>query len=548
MYTVRYGGKDGRPHRFEVADDLVVVRTRLAPSLGRAIRSRIVAEVLGTTRRIAHFPDAGVEVLRVLSTRKRRVERDRIRRALGRQKGVEFAGRVLCDGSSALPVVYTENLFVKFADRLPTAKARGVLRRHGLELKRAAKGTRNAYFVGARRNTGLKVFALANRLLRLPEVELCHPELVRPVGRKRAFPRQWHLHRTRVNGRIVDADANVKAAWRLATGKRITIAVIDDGFDLGHQEFRPPSKIVAPRDVTQRDDDPSPFFFEDNHGTACAGVACARGRYGASGVAPDARLMPIRLMSGLGSQAEADAFVWAADKGADVISCSWGPEDGDWWDPRDPLHRRRVPLPDSTRVAIEYAIRKGRGGKGCVITWAAGNGNESVDNDGYASNEKVIAVAACSDRSKRSAYSDYGKAILCAFPSDDVGPPEPRTPGIWTTDRTGAFGYNPNEGGGDRAGNYTEDFGGTSSACPGVAGVAALMLSRNRDLTWQEVRELIARSCRQIDRAKGRYRNGRSDLYGHGRVDARRAVELAAAAGAPAGSRRKRTRRRARGS
>ncbi|MDH3214006.1 MAG: hypothetical protein OEM05_16125, partial [Myxococcales bacterium] len=62
------------------------------------------------------------------------------------------------------------------------------------------------------------------------------------------------------------------------------------------------------------------------------------------------------------------------------------------------------------------------------------------------------------------------------------------------------------------------------------------------------VRELIARSCRQIDRAKGRYRNGRSDLYGHGRVDARRAVELAAAAGAPAGSRRKRTRRRARGS
>ena len=70
------------------------------------------------------------------------------------------------------------------------------------------------------------------------------------------------------------------------------------------------------------------------------------------------------------------------------------------------------------------------------------NGNESVDNDGYASYDKVVAVAACNDQSKRSIYSDFGKAICCAFPSSDFGyapfnHPEALTPGIWTTDRLG---------------------------------------------------------------------------------------------------------------
>lgn len=73
--------------------------------------------------------------------------------------------------------------------------------------------------------------------------------------------------------------------------------------------------------------DPHPAFTED-HGTACAGVACAAGLVRASGVAPKAKLIPIRLSSALGSQQEAEAFEWAANNGADVISCSWGPTDG----------------------------------------------------------------------------------------------------------------------------------------------------------------------------------------------------------------------------
>jgi subtilisin-like proprotein convertase family protein len=235
-------------------------------------------------------------------------------------------------------------------------------------------------------------------------------------------------------------------------------------------------------------------------------------------------------MSGIGSQDEADAFFHAASNGADVISCSWGPPDGDWWDPDDPVHNQVVHLPDSTKAAIDWAVRNGRNGKGCVILWAAGNGNESVDNDGYAGYEKVIAVAACNDKGKKSAYSDFGAAVWCTFPSSHGS--TSLTPGIWTADRSGGRGYNIGAAQqGDGAGNYTNSFGGTSSATPGVAGVAALVLSRNPDLRWDEVKDILKRSADRVDTAGGQYDpNGHSTLYGFGRVNAKKAVELAAPA------------------
>ena len=186
-----------------------------------------------------------------------------------------------------------------------------------------------------------------------------------------------------------------------------------------------------------------------------------------------------------------------------------------------------MPLPDSTRLAIDHAVTLGRNGKGCVVLWGAGNGNESVDNDGYASNPKVIAVAACNDRGKRSAYSDKGKALWCAFPSS-AGIPS-LTPGIWTTDRSGKSGYNDgNIKKGDAAGNYTNSFGGTSSATPGAAGVAALVLSKNPQLRWDEVKDILKRCCDRIDATKKQYdAKGHSKNYGYGRLNAKKAVDLA---------------------
>jgi len=554
MPIYRYGGQRGRAYELEMSDDYMVVRTRSRKSLYRdrpyetAAISPQSRRLLSRFERVTQFQVAGVEVLQTKARDNAAAIRDEAREQLKTEEAVQFAGRVLVEPRSHCPTIYTENLFIKFQSRTAEATCQELMVRYGLS-GRPIDFARNAYFLRAAEGTGTEIFDLSEQLLNEGIVELCHPELIRHLNQRqvqgsdaqtggvqasaangggaKAFRQQWHLASTTIGETAIDASANVTAAWPLSQGNGITIAVIDDGFDLEHEEFSSPGKIIAPRDATQDTNNPRPGR-RDNHGTACAGVACGEGRFGAAGVAPKAKLMPIRLASGLGSIAEAEAFAWAARQGADIISCSWGPPDGAWFDKDDPLHQRVVPLPDSSRLAMEFALEQGRDGKGCVICWAAGNGNELADNDGYASFEKVIAVAACNDMNTRSAYSDFGESIWCAFPSNNGEPS--LTSGIWTADRSGNGGYNwGNARLGDKAGNYTNSFGGTSSACPGVAGVAALILARNPELRWEQVKDVIKQSCDRIDEASGSYdEQGHSRLYGYGRVNALKAVELAA--------------------
>ncbi|MGL4621109.1 MAG: S8 family serine peptidase [Chroococcidiopsis sp.] len=536
MPEVKFGRKNEPSIQFQKSEDLIAIRTRSRRSATVVPVPTAVSAELSGGQLVLSFPEVGVEVYRIPTGSGQRSINER-KTALRRLPDVRFAGGVLVDEQSAEPVIYTENLFIKFTDTTDPDDCKTIIREVGLTIKEELSYATNAFFVMAAEGTGEEVFAIALSLLNRDEVEYCHPEIVRKRSFRAIAPQQWHLKTTIVNGITISASANVEAAHQITQGESITIAVIDDGVDIEHFEFSSSGKLVAPRDATQSSNDPRPKdnFFPDNHGTACAGVACADGNSEASGVAPKTKLMPIRLASGLGSQQEADAFRWAADNGADVISCSWGPQDGEWFNPRDPLHNQRVDLPASTKLAIDYATTQGRGGKGCVVLFAAGNGNESVDNDGYASYERVIAIAACNDRGKRSIYSDFGNAVWCAFPSNDlegnsvVPNPAPLTPGIWTTDRTGNPGYNRGSlGDGDVTGNYTNSFGGTSSSCPGAAGVAALVLAVNPNLRWQEVKDLFKRSCDKIDPSEGLYdANGWSKFYGFGRLNAQTAVTLA---------------------
>ncbi len=547
MYSYQYGGKQGISHQLVLRDDYVVIRTQNRQELEAAVSSAEAKQLLPQLQVIAAHQEAGIFVVTP------RVEADgsetaaQARQVLKREEQIRFAGRVLTDPASGVPFVYTENLFVQFDPEMEAEACQSALEHHQLTVKKRLTYANNAYFVGAPQGTGLQTFEIAQTLLNEPKVLLCHPELISEHRSRQvaaAIPaQQWHLRQTEVDGVAVDAFVNVADAWEVTKGKGVAIAIVDDGVDVDHIEFSGSGKVIHPRDVTEQVDDARPKdanpMYGDDHGTPCAGVACASGLEQAFGVAPEATLMPIRLASGLGSQAEIDAFVWAVEHGADIISCSWGPVDGPWWDPENEQHKLVTPLPDSTRLALDYAVEKGRDGKGCVITWAAGNGNESVDNDGYASYDKVIAVAACNDDNKRSIYSDFGKAIWCTFPSSDIGFPElnhpdPKTSGIWTTDRVGAAGYNPGnldpnaEAAGDDSGHYTETFGGTSSACPGVAGIAALILAANPELRWDEVREILRRSAVKIDLEGGQYdADGHSPLYGYGRPDPAVAVKLA---------------------
>jgi subtilisin family serine protease len=541
MITYRYGEKHGGAQELRNTGEYIVVRgtarnERLRPETLSA-RAR---EILARLEPAVSFPDKGVEVLRQSTigadealVELKREEKDKL----------AFAGRALAHPVHGLPSVYTENLFIKLEDDCSSAIG-AIVQRCGLspkespldlggELEVREAAPKNAYVVKAPPSTGQNVFEIADRLLRLPEVRYCYPEVLRPSNAKRVFPEQWHLKSLSISTIDPNAHISVEEAWTKTTFQNVTIAIIDDGVDDTHPEFNEKGKIVWPYDFFQGIAVARPVTPEDSHGTACAGVACANGVLNASGVAPMARLMPIRAPSrSVGSILQSRAFNWAVDHGADVISCSWGPPDGPVGVPNDPRHNEIHALPADLQLAIEYAVRAGRKQEngdrlGCLITFAAGNGDENVDNDRYASHDKVVAVAACNDQAKRCFYSDHGNAIWCAFPSADSW--SGQTTGIWTTDRSGPDGFNVGiNAEGDWDGNYTNSFGGTSSACAGAAGVAALIIAACPKLRWDEVKDIMRLCCDRIDTAGGAYDSyGHSPYYGYGRLNAKTAVELA---------------------
>src|SRR5688572_21024270 len=213
MYTVRYGGKSGTRYSLAESNDLVAVRTanRNPLMVERSFETALVSEktlkVLDNFELVTRFAQAGVEVLRAMTDRAPRRLRDEARTALKAEPEIEFAGRVLIDPQSGVPVLYTENFFVKFDDEQSATKCKKILKDYGLVVKREIEYSRNAYFVQAPEGTGLDVFKIAEALLKEASVELCHPELVREVRSRAAFPQQWHLKKTTVGGNSIDAHA-----------------------------------------------------------------------------------------------------------------------------------------------------------------------------------------------------------------------------------------------------------------------------------------------------------------------------------------------------
>ncbi len=211
MYTYQYGGKEGAEFRLDIADDLVVVRTKANRALSEAIESKTAKNVLAQMSPVVQFPEAGVSVLQCRQTKDRMVQlRDRAREVFKQEKNVHFAGRVLRDLATGAPVVYTENFFVKFKDHLSSNKCRSILKKHQLTVKRKLNYARNAYFVAAPEGTGLEIFRIARNLLDETDVELCHPELIRETKRRAVASRQWHLQKTRIDNRTIDAHVNVR--------------------------------------------------------------------------------------------------------------------------------------------------------------------------------------------------------------------------------------------------------------------------------------------------------------------------------------------------
>lgn len=335
------------------------------------------------------------------------------------------------------------------------------------------------------------------------------------------FQYQWHLKNTGQNGATSGEDINVEPAWNAGfTGAGINIVAVDDGLEIAHEDLA--DNVVAGASWNYLTLGHNPTGGE--HGTSVGGVAAAisGNAFGGRGVAYDAGIFCYNMLQSSVLSDEADSMTRGLAN-FDISSNSWGPADG-------------TGLLDAPSAAFDTAldtgVTTGRGGKGAVYTWAAGNGAgsqpEDLSNyDGYANHREVIAVCAVGDDGVRSWYSEAGANLWVCAPSEGGS-----GQAITTTDRSGSLGYNGGGGGDYWNANYTNTFNGTSSATPVVSGVAALMLDANPDLTWRDVKLVLAESTRKNHPGSASWFTNDagydySELYGFGVVDANAAVALA---------------------
>ncbi|WCJ60888.1 S8 family serine peptidase [Fontisphaera persica] len=293
---------------------------------------------------------------------------------------------------------------------------------------------------------------------------------------------QWHLFNTGQNGGLAGVDLRLTNVWEDFRGAGVVVAMVDDGVELSHRDLRDNASPSLSYDYLEDDPDASPALFSDTHGTQVAGVAAARGNngLGVCGVAPQATLASVRLISGPTTDAqEALALSHAVDR-IHIVNCSWGAPDG----------QRRLTGPGPlTRAALRHGTKTGRGGRGVIYVFSAGNGaqtGEDANMDGYVNAIQTLAVGAVDDRGQITAYSEGGACVHVVGPSG-----APLRQKITTTDLSGPEGEDPDD--------YTAAFTGTSASAPAVAGVVALMLEANPNLGWRDVQEILMRTARPIE-------------------------------------------------
>lgn len=433
-----------------------------------------------------------------------------------------------------IPFVPTGELYVEFNAEAPSDKIQHLLGECGLQIIEARSEHEFIVKVTSESVNPIKTAAFLQNspLVKVAEPDLATPSIVKNfvLPTDELLQNQWHLknigiHRGTAVGFKAGADANVVAAWQYSKSlgdPSVIVALIDDGFDISHPDFSGEEKIVAPIDFTRNSSQPLPDMLgEDWHGTACAGVAVGNAdSKGIVGAAPHCRLMPIRWGRDLSDREIENWFGWAREQGAAVVSCSWG------------AAANVFKLSTRASHAISRCAREGRKGLGCVICFAAGNDNHDINDpkgvslDGFAIHPDVIAVAACNSCDKKSDYSNYGKEITICAPSSGAG-----GWGILTTDVIGRFvhrgiwydaGYSP--------GAFTENFGGTSSACPLVAGICGLLISIKPTMMALEVKQILKQSARKIGDQNSYDNSGHSIYHGYGCIDALAAVKLLASA------------------
>lgn len=332
------------------------------------------------------------------------------------------------------------------------------------------------------------------------------------------FQFQWYLKNVGQNGGKKRLDLNVEAAWAQGiTGKNVTTAIMDDGVDYMHSDIRDNYNARASYDFSSNDPFPYPRYTDDwfnSHGTRCAGEVAAKRDNGICGVgvAYDSKVAGIRMLDQpyMTDLIEANSMGHEPDL-IDIYSASWGPtDDGKTVDgPRN-----------ATMRAIVRGVNEGRRGLGNIYVWASGDGGEDDDCncDGYAASMWTISINSAINDGQNAHYDESCSSTLASTFSN--GAKDPHT-GVATTDLYG---------------KCTKTHSGTSAAAPEAAGVFALALEANPNLTWRDIQHLSVLTSKRnsLYDSKRRFNwnmNGVglefNHLFGYGVLDAGAMVALA---------------------
>jgi len=409
---------------------------------------------------------------------------------------------------------------------------------------------------------------------------------------------QWHLNNTgqtnfATNAGTAGVDLNVDTAIVSGiTGRGVIVAVLDTGLELAHEDLVD-NIVTGSYDFENSDSDPTSSENNGDHGTKVAGIIGSKGwnNKGGRGVAPDASLigynwLAISPYASTGQKLKMWGSNPPVSANVDIYNMSLGV--GYQLDD-DEEQREDYDLPSFLPSSLEAGLINGtsnlRSGKGAVYIKSSGNNFEKYATSNCGTNltcaelfmdstnasPYVTIIASLNADNIKSSYSSTGAGLWVSGFGGEYGWNNDSyegsvssdyehllEPAIMTTDQSGCTNGNVGANGGTQRNpfenmsggngensncNYTSRMNGTSSAAPTVAGIVALMLQANPDLTWRDVRHILVTTADKVDASRSHTYAGLNqhewktndagyefhNWYGFGRVDAAEAVTTASA-------------------
>ncbi len=402
---------------------------------------------------------------------------------------------------------------------------------------------------------------------------------------------QWHLNNTgqtnfATNAGTAGQDLNVDSVIVDGiTGNGVVVAVVDKGLELAHEDLVD-NIVSGSYDFANSDQDPTRSANVGDHGTSVAGIIASKGwnNKGGRGVAPNASLIGYNILEDGSNPTYAQ--VWGTSPPVSVNVDIYNNSFGISYGTGETTYDLQDSLSGTILDVLKYGVESLRNGKGALYVYSAGNGFKTNStatcgtnlscSETIIDNKKnqvyTIPVAALDADGIKTTYSTPGASNWISgfggesgFNSSYVSGYATGTdkPAIMTLDQSGCsqgfvsepgkietYGSNispnafnvhetPNSENADC--NYTSTFNGTSSAAPTVSGVVALMLEANPELTWRDVKHILATTADKVDESRSFDQQGVNQYswiqnaagyehhkwYGFGKIDAAEAVSTA---------------------